>query len=94
MTDKDAILAQFFEQQEPPACDATFVAAALTRAQRKRNASAVLLWVGVGSLIATVLAFAGPQIGNAYSVMGPAVAPMAVVATVLFMTRRMLWARA
>ena len=47
MTDKDAILAQFFEQQEPPAYDATFVAAALTRAQRKRNASAVLLWVGV-----------------------------------------------
>jgi len=94
MTDKDAILAQFFEHQEPPAYDATFVASALTRAQRKRNASAVLLWLGVGSLIAMVLAFAGPQIGSAYTAMAPAVAPIAVIATVLFITRRLLWARA
>jgi len=94
MTDKDAILARFFEQHEPPAHDARFVAVALARAQRKRNAGAVLLWVGAGSLIAMVLAFAGSQIGSAYAVMDPAVAPIAVIATVLFMTRRMLWARA
>jgi pimeloyl-ACP methyl ester carboxylesterase len=94
MTDKDAILAQFFEQQEPKPYDAVFVAAALTRAQGRQNTHVLLLWLGVGSLVAMVLALAGPRIANAYAVMGPAAAPIAIVATVLFFTRRMLWARA
>ena len=61
MTDKDAILAQFFEQQEPKPHDAIFVAAALTRAQGRQNAHTLLFWLGVGSLVAMVLALAGPR---------------------------------
>jgi hypothetical protein len=94
MTDKDALLAQFFEGHEPPAQDARFVSSTLAKAQRKRHASAVALWAGAGSVIAAVLALVGPQLGSVFMALGPAAAPIAMVGTVLLMTRRMVWARA
>jgi hypothetical protein len=95
MTDKkDAILAQFFQEHEPPAQDVRFLAAALTRAQKKIWANEAALWLGGGSVIAVVFGLVGAQIGSVFVAMGPALAPVFIASAVLFMVRRMLWARA
>lgn len=93
MTDKDQILAQFFQEHEPPSLDARFLAEALARAHKARQTNTIWLWIGAGSVAAAVLALVGPEIGNAFAAMGPAVAPAVVAGTVLLMLRRMLWAR-
>jgi hypothetical protein len=93
MTDKDQILAQFFQEHEPPSVDARFLAEALAAAHKARQTNTIWLWIGAGSVAAAVLALVGPEIGNAFAAMGPAVAPVVVAGTVLLMMRRMLWAR-
>ncbi len=94
MTDKDELLSQFFAEHEPPAQDVRFLTEALMRAQKRRNAYAVALWLGAGCVMAAVLALTGPAIASAFDALGPAVAPVIVIGTVLIFTRRMLWARA
>lgn len=94
MTDKDAILAQFFQAHEPPVPDARFVAATLTRTRKTHAVNTAALWLGGGGVVAAVLDLVGPQLGDLFIAMGPAMAPVFVAGTVLFMTRRMLWARA
>ena len=94
MTDKDELLAQFFQEHEPPSQDARFLAEALARAQKARQTNTIWLWIGAGSVAASVLALVGPAIGNVFVAMGPAVAPVVVAGTVILMMRRVLWARA
>ena len=93
MTDKDELLAQFFQEHEPPSQDAHFLAEALARAQKARQTNTIWPWIGAGSVAAAVRALVGPEIGNAFVAMGPAVAPVVVAGTVLMMMRRVLWAR-
>jgi hypothetical protein len=92
MTDKDRTLAQFFQEHEPPSQDARFLAEALARAQKAHQTNTIWLWIGAGSVAASVLALVGPAIGNVFVAMGPVVAPIVVAGTVLLMMRRMLWA--
>ena len=92
-TDKDELLTQFFAAHEPPAQDARFLAQALAAAQKRRNVYAFWLWLGAGCVTAAVLALTGPWLARAFDALGPAVAPVVVIGSVLVMTRRMLWAR-
>lgn len=93
-THKDELLAQFFAGHEPPAQDARFLAQALAAAQQRRNIYALWLWLGAGCVAAAVLALTGPWLAYAFDALGPAVAPVVVIGSVLMVTRRMLWARA
>lgn len=79
----------FFATQEPPAFDRAFAARAYAALQRQHLRNHLMLW-GAGAIATgVVLALTGNTIAEPLSQLAPAVAPLAIIWSVLFVTRRL-----
>ena len=88
MTDREQILAQFLAEHDPPASDPRFIAAAMVQLHRRQQWDRVALWSAASVALATVLVLVGPLIAAPLVAFAPVAAPIAIVGSVLFMTRR------
>ena len=90
----DDKLAAFFVSQEPPTYDARFIAASLAAFQRREMIYQLSLVALVGALTLLVAALVGARVAAPLNAIMPALAPVALVMTVLYLTGRMPRVRA
>jgi hypothetical protein len=93
MTDDDK-LAAFFATQEPPAYDAGFVAASLAAFQRRQTIHDLSLVALVGVVTLLIAVLIGGRVSIPLNAIMPALAPVVLVATTLYLTGRMPGLRA
>ena len=90
----DDKLAAFFASQEPPAYDARFIAASLAAFQRREMIHQLSLVALVGAVTLLVAVLVGGHVAAPLNAIMPALAPIALVMTVLYLTGRMPRVRA
>ena len=90
----DDKLSAFFAIQEPPAYDAQFVARSLAAFQRREMVHQLSLVALVGVVTVLVAVLVGGRLAEPLNAMMPALMPVALVLTVLYLTGRLPSVRA
>jgi len=79
----------YFAAQEPPAFDRAFAARAHGALQRRHMRDRLMLWSAGAIAASAVLALTGNYFREPLSQLAPAAAPLAIIWSVLFVTRRL-----
>ena len=90
----DEKLTAFFATQEPPAYDAQFIAASLAAFQRREIVHQLSLVALVGLVTLLIAVLVGGRLVAPLNAMMPALMPVALVMTVLYLTGRLPRVRA
>ena len=87
MTEREALLKEFLDGYDPPARDPAFVAAAMTKLNRRLAVEHLTLLGAAGVALAVVLAFGGPAFLAPLERLSPVAAPIAMLSGVLMVMR-------
>ena len=94
MTHADDKLAAFFATQEPPAFDARFIADTLAAFQHRETRKDWLMIALVGIVTAVVAVLVGDRLAIGVNALVPALMPVVLVATALYLMGRLPGVRA